>query len=532
MADDGIAEPAATRTLPPGALDIEGVAAIGIDRWRRGYLWPVSDHEFDELADTVLHAYLDAVAGLSGREQDVLKADVGLAAFLLQHLHLSIAAARLRHVSSGLPRGSHVDAHLTPDWAALGKSFTYVANGPSRFVLNARALAKSWVLNDAVPLTSRIAACFGHAKVWALGSRSPLRAAYLAQHVKSCRFLSLEDFRPAAAAPLDGSLERAVRDTVQKICALASRIHPAPFEIEPIADAWIRRLNDLNALSAAVDQIGWLPEKLLLTNSGLPVYRAVALAMRRRGVEIVGFRHGNDMGAQPHPADDIVELIPVDRFVVPSHACLRWRQAAYARSRLSQIQPVQFERVADPLYEQWADVGRNTPLPQAIKSVMIVGYPPNWIRYPGLAGHWALTQLDLEISLIETLSTAGFKVLYKAHPEWEDKLKRIFANINCEFIGGHLEECWHHADAFVFPRTTSTSFGFALCTNRPIVLLNTEGQNWVDEAYVLLARRCQIVPATIDGRLRVRFDEHALVAALKRQVGEPDHTYVDTAMCA
>jgi len=514
------------------ALDIDGVAALGLENWRRGYEWPVSDDEFDELARTATDAFLDAVESLSGREQDLVKADIGLTAFLLQHLHLSVAAARLRHGPSGLPCGSHVAAHLTPDWPAFGKSLAAAPQGIFGFGLKARALAKAWLLNDSAPLPARLAACCGRARTWALGSRLPLRAAYLAEPAEACRFVTLEDFRPAAAAPLSGALQRALRGAVQKICGPASRMLPAPIDIEPIVSAWTSRLNDLNALSAAVDRIGRLPEKLLLTNSGLPVYRALAMAMGRRGVEVIGFHHGNDMGGQYYPAGDLVELLPVDRFVVPSDACLRWRQAAYARSRLSRIQPVQFERVADPSYGQWADAGRKAALPRSVKSVMIMGYPPNWIRYPDLAGHWSLAQLDLEISLIETLAAAGFTVLYKAHPEWEAQLKRLFANVNCEFVGGHVEDCWQRADAFVFPRTTSTSFGFALCTNRPIVLLDMPGQEWVEEAYALLARRCRMVPATVDKGVHIRFDKQALVAALKQPVVAADRSYVNQAMRA
>ena len=124
-------------------------------------------------------------------------------------------------------------------------------------------------------------------------------------------------------------------------------------DTEGAAAAWLRRLGDLAALMAAVDRIGRYPRGLLLTNLGQPAYRAVALALRRHGVEVVGFHHGNDMGAQPFLGGDIVDLLAVDRFVVPSEACLRWRREAYSRGRLAALQPVRFERVKLPLYDEW-----------------------------------------------------------------------------------------------------------------------------------------------------------------------------------
>ena len=514
------------------ALDIDGVAAIGLQNWRANYAWPISDAEFNQLAEAVWGAFLDGVAELTGCEQDAFKADIVLPNFLLQHLHLSAAAARLRQPSSGVPYGRHVSAHLTPDWAALGEAFAPPSRAPSRLGLGARAFAKNWILNASAALPLRLAACLGRADIWALGSRSPLRAAYQAQGGTACRFLTLEDLPPAVPVAMNAGLERAVRGCVEKMNAAAHRLLAITFDTEGAVGAWIQRLNDLGALMRGIDRIGVLPRQLLLSNLGQPAYRAVALAMHRRGAEIVGFHHGTNMGGQPFPTGNIVDLLAVDCFVVPSNACLRWRRDDYARSRVSQLHPARFERIAQPQYRKWLGDGQRAPLPRQIQSVMIVGFPPNWIRYPHLAGHWALTQLDVEIALIETLRAAGFTVLYKAHPEWESQLKHLFPGLGCGFVGGHLETVWQRADAFVFPRISSSSFGFAVCTNRPIVLLDVDRQDWVEDAYALLARRCRMVPASVDEELRIRFDEKTLIETLRAPVAAPDESYVTEAMCS
>ncbi len=505
---------------------------MGIDKWRVDYAWPVTDAEFDRLAEAVWDAFLDGVAALSGREQDAFKADIGLPGFLLQHLHLTAAAARLQQSSSAVPYGRQIAAHLSPDWNALGAAFAALPHARSRLGHAARALGKNWILNATAALPLRLAACLGRADTWALGSRSALRAAYQAQADSACRFLTLDDLPPAAPAVLGAGLEHAVRGSLEKMNAAAQRLLAISFDTEGAADAWLRRLNDVAALMGAVDRIGSLPRRLLLTNLGQPLYRAAALAMRRHGVEIVGFHHGNDVGAQPFPAGDIVDLLAVDRFVVPSNACLRWRRDAYSRGRLPQIQSVRFERVLLPLYGELLNDGRRAPLPQKIATVMIVGYPPNWIRYPHLAAHWSLTQLDVEVALIETLGRAGFRVLYKAHPEYERETRELFKDLACTFVGGHLETCWQMADAFVFPRISSTSFGFALCTNRQIVLLDVASQNWREDAHALLARRCRMVPAGVDDDLRIRFDEKALIDALRAPVSTPEESFVAEAMCS
>ena len=119
--------------------------------------------------------FFDGVAALSGREQDAFKADIGLPNFLIQHLHLSAAAVRLQHASSGVPHGRQIAAHLTPDWNALGAAFAAPPRAPSRLGHAARSLGKNWILNAPAALPSRLAACLGRAD--SLGARQPLSLA-------------------------------------------------------------------------------------------------------------------------------------------------------------------------------------------------------------------------------------------------------------------------------------------------------------------------------------------------------------------
>jgi hypothetical protein len=525
------ARASANREAAP-ALDIVGVAAMGIDFWRETYAWPISDAKFDRLADAVWDAFFDGVATLSGREQDVFKADVRLPGFLIQHIHLSAAAACLQHSSTRVPHGRQIAAHLAPDWNTVGAAFATLSTTTPRLYRAARSFGKNWILNSPSSLPSRFSACFGRADTWALGSRSPLRAAYQARAGTACWYLAPDDLPTAVGSPTAANLQRTVWSSLEKMNAAAQRLLDISLDMQRAASAWLRRLNDLGTLMATVDNLRKFPRHLLLTNLGQPTNRAIALAMRWHGVEVIGFHHGNDMGAQPFPSGDIVDLMVVDRFIVPSDACLRWRRESYARGRLGAVQPVRFERLSLPLYGEWLKTGDSAELPRRVETVMVVGYPPNWIRYPHMAAHWSLAQLDVEIALIKTLSCSGFKVLYKAHPEFEQETRGLFKDVACTVVGGHLESRWQMTDAFVFPRISSTSFGFALCTNRPVVLLDIESQNWLEEARELLASRCRMIPTRVEEGVRLRFDKNALITAMREAVSEPNQTFVKQAMCA
>ena len=514
------------------ALDIEGVAKLGLGVWRDAYSWPVSDGEYDAMSRVVWEALLDVSETLSERNQDLILGDIGFPGFLLQHMHINAVRNRLAREGMEPARGNVVEPYLNPDWDTLAQPSALGSGLSSRSRGVLRGAAKSWILNDDLRLAERAAVAFGKAAVWALGSRTPLRAQYLAQHKVACRFIDAALFSALPAVDLGSELEAALVQLTTLITRRAGEILGADLDQECVLATWRKRLCHLTGYAENAGALEVPPETLLLTDLGLPLQRTIARALRRRGTRVVGFHHGNEMGAQPYPVSDIVDLLPVDVFVTPGRACRDWRSKQYEDGLLAGRHSVKFEHIDPTLYKTWLDNGAKAPLPAEICNVMIVGFPPNWIRYPHLPGHWSLSQLDVETRLAESMSKAGYNVLYKAHPEWEPQLREVMADVPCTFVGGLIEDCWPQADAFVYPRMSTTSFGFAISTNRPVILLDIAGQVWIPEARDMLARRCRMVPAKMEAGVRISFDEAALLAALERCPEVPDQTFVREAMCA
>ena len=519
--------PAATYS----ALDIEGVAEIGIDAWRTHYAWPVSDEDYESLCRGIWNEWLEAASKLDGASADLLLSDAGLPAFLLQHLHISGAHHRLSQAGAAPSHGSVIEPYLNPDWNALSQDASLGLRRKSLLEESLRNAARSWFLNGHAALPQRIATAAGQGETWALGSRTPLRAAYLERNHMACRFVSHGLFLANDGGDRTAPLRDVAKQLTERFKSVSRETLGVDFDVDAVRKTWLARLGVLARLAQGTARLSRLPKRLLLTDLGQPANRIIARTLSRKGATVVGFHHGNDMGTKPYPTSDVIDLLPVDRFVVPSEASLTWKRAQYLNGWISDLHEVEFERVDPSQYRDWLAAARGVPLPAHIETVMIVGFPPNWIRYPHLAGHWGLTQFDVECRLIEVLDNAGYKVLYKAHPEWEPQLKAIMAGLPCQFVGGRFEDTWTMADAFVFPRTSSTSFGFALCTNRPIALLDPKGQNWVREGYRMLATRCRMVPAKIQKGVRIEFDKEDLLAKLRQPVTEPDQTFVLEAMC-
>ena len=135
-------------------------------------------------------------------------------------------------------------------------------------------------------------------------------------------------------------------------------------------------------------------------------------------------------------------------------------------------------------------------------------------RKPLLSGA-PLVRLDLELCLIDFLKGAGYEVLYKAHPDRLPEIDGIFEG-RAKVIKGYFQNCLNKADIFLFRDIRTSSFLYALCSNKRIVVLDLAFKltNPFPQAMELLKKRIEIVKTTTDKRNRIIFDEAELLTAL------------------
>jgi hypothetical protein len=69
----------------------------------------------------------------------------------------------------------------------------------------------------------------------------------------------------------------------------------------------------------------------------------------------------------------------------------------------------------------------------------------------------------------------------------------------------------------LFTTPYSTTFGFSLLTNKPIVYINVKGYTWYPRAFELVKKRCSVVEAeSVDGRNV--FEEQEVLNAIEESV--------------
>tara|TARA_B100000959_G_C14585097_1_gene461588 strand:- start:137 stop:622 length:486 start_codon:yes stop_codon:yes gene_type:complete len=156
---------------------------------------------------------------------------------------------------------------------------------------------------------------------------------------------------------------------------------------------------------------------------------------------------------------------------------------------------------------------------------MIIGFPMNNMRYVGEdRGMYFYYKIFLEIDLINYVKSLGYKVLYKIHPDRIPGTIDIIQSLGVEIIKDNFEKVWKRADIFIFAQTSTTTFGYALTTNRKIILLNSEKAYWNKKNYLDLKKRCSIID--IQFKNRFFFPKEQLKEELRAVKSEIDHSYV------
>lgn len=122
--------------------------------------------------------------------------------------------------------------------------------------------------------------------------------------------------------------------------------------------------------------------------------------------------------------------------------------------------------------------------------------------------------LDWQVRLVTMLQALPVELRCRPHPEGLLKGRPHPLRALLPLCAEPFETYIAETDVFVFDYAQSTTFPIALCTDRPVVLIDFGLPVYDEEMWALLERRCRIVPARFDVRNRPQVDAEALVEAV------------------
>lgn len=526
-----------TSSLIP--LDIYSVKQVGPERWFRDFYWPITEVESRDLWNFLHEAYRCAVAGLEDRRE----ADVMLGAYKLtvdtwMILQSAVNLARIRRTGR--------EPLYQPDTPYLGLLDDSGRGAPRldpfrrfRKVSLARRLGAvvrtraddlfhgRWpTLDESRRLAESSVATWGYADQSELLYSQQVGARPVLLHPALWKPRSTMENGIQAAryhSVVEDFVDRAQRIAEEHRVALSARVLKL---LREQARRWV--------LAAAIASEGLTSKmtppragstSVLMTGLGGMLTKSFAIAARRKGYRVVGFPHGHNYGQDVEAANVYNEMGIVDEYVAPTEA------SANLFSRLVRTFPfpgstdVDVGVVQRPTEREIWAAHRQSPRPPRIDSVMFVAPPLTYQRYPGVYAYWPY-QVELLMRVARRARKVGCRTILKRHPDRLSESEGVYDAFFDRLITAPFESVFHQADAFFFPNLLSTTFPFALTTNRPVIIPDRLLDGVWPDLREALGARCRSVPSWFASDGRLELDEMALEEAFSRAPKEPDYRFV------
>jgi hypothetical protein len=507
-------------------VDVFGVKRIGIDKWQKNFFWPVSDAQYFALCDQVDDVFREILEKSTVPTQDILISCSGLMHEYASFLHAMLVIKRLKTRELEIVYDDRSEFYWGLLNAQLPEHRIIIPSARDILKNRIKQTIKFFVLNCFFP--NNVLSTFKSKElIVSLGTYSDLKRSYCKSHSLLVSHESDIDYLPGMAR-MDArsvfvpELEKAM-ECIWEGLYLIGRGWAIDFDdfsmeyMKMIGKAEIYRLYKIyqGILGLSYRKV----DMLLVSEVAKPVHKVVSFALKRKfGTRIVGFEHGNTFGNLLSRYLSINELAHCDEYVVSTSSSIANFKASQSISKFPFGVSTSISAENINYYQNlWKKNGLSRQ-PERISRIMLIGFPMNQSRYTEVPGHFSLVHLDLELRIARFLKSRGYSVTYKVHPDRLEEAQGLFEGIVDEIEPKPFEKVYQECDAYVFGHSDSSTFGIALCTNRPIISIEIEGKKWNPRPYELIARRCRLVPAHIDSRNRVIYDESQLVKHIEEKV--------------
>lgn len=260
---------------------------------------------------------------------------------------------------------------------------------------------------------------------------------------------------------------------------------------------------------------------VLLTSLGIISTRVVAIAALRCGQKVIGAIHGNNVGMVLTRTIALIDFPIVNIYLVPTNGSATVYKQLKNNTPYVNKTDIQIVSTNTDKYRMLYLQNMKMNLPATIRSVMLVEYPLTETRYDDVLAYWPY-QLELMIRIGKILQKHKLKAIMKLHPDRMKESKGLYNSSFDEIITERFESIADRADAYILTNIGTTTFGFMVTTNRPIILFSSILSNVPEKILELLCKRCRIIPSIINDESKLVFGEDALYEALNMKNIQPN----------
>jgi hypothetical protein len=496
------------------------------------YFWPVSEHEFEDFSKFMHVEYIN----ITKKENNSELSDIAIVEFsfvkqLLQILHYNYVKKYAEINNLELVFGTDAEQLFNPNWINIGLYYSSLKPQHNKLLRLMRRVVRNIVFNKHLPLFRIIYSLLFGSNSTSVGSNDQIKREFIKKNKVFYDHVDWPDLLDKNTDILDSHnefktvfLNKIIKPYLKKLME-SSSLFVKDVDFEKITEAWSTRALEAYLLYTRFKSFSKSSE-LLITEISKPIGKLITVSYQSRGCKVYCFHHGNDVVATIQNQTFSMNVSQCNKFVIPTSGIVSRYKKHY--SNVNRISPscTEFLSVnSRKMYDLYLK-NLNNSINKHVETVMLIGYPFNANRYVGGRGLFFYQQVDLEYRLISLLKSENKRVIYKAHPERLKEIEGVFDAVVDEIIVEPFEGVWNKADLLLFTYSSTTTFGYALTTNIPIILLDSEHEMRDKDDMLLLDKRVSRVFANISHNTRISFDKESLVDAMTRSTEDISFDYV------
>jgi len=519
------------RILP----DISAVKKAGIDHYKNNYFWPVPEDEYHEFIEFMYSTYVKLISELDDKVYDIALVEY---TFIVSELtgifHYNYVKSYAKMEGLSIDPATESYSYLYPDWKSIGLYYSKLSFPYGGIMRVVRRLVKNIFFNKHLSVFKIFSKLISKSNTIGIGSNDAIKKSYIEKEGIFCDHRDWIDLI-SVNKPSSKSNRLCDRLTNEAIIPFLNSLKDKEtlftkdLDFSKISTSWKQRISDASTIYTDLfynDNIKF--ERLLVTEVVKPYNKLISVALQRKGIDVYCFDHGNDSSVTNYEIGNQNERAHCKKFIVPTLGVKRKYEEIYSNNILERRTEIKYISAGQSKYIDLLKSNSKIKKTSNLNKIMIIGTPSNANRYYYEKGWFFYFKIDLELKIIDALHDRGYYVIYKAHPGTLTETKGLFEGYVDEYITDPYEKVWHVADSFVFTDTSSSTFGYALTTNRHVVLLDNIDNIHHETTWELLKKRINIVPSHIDHNMHIRFSENDFYKSLENKGETYDNTFLET----
>jgi hypothetical protein len=520
------------RILP----DISAVKEAGIDYYRDNYFWPVSEDDYHNFIEFMFDTYVDLISKLDNdRVYDIALVEY---TFIVSQLtgvfHYNYVKSYAKIEGCGIANSVESYPYLHPNWEEIGLYYSKISFPHGVIMRFIRRIIKNIFFNRHLSIFKVISKLILKSNTLGIGSYDAIKKSYIEKEKIFCDhrdwidFISLDKQSHKSNELCNELIDEVITpflNTLEKNGDLFTK----NLDFLKILDSWRRRISDAAVIYTNLVYSNDIKfERFLVTEAVKPYSKLISVALQRKGVDVYCFDHGNDSSVTHYKIGNQNERAHCKKNVVPTIGVKSQYENIYSDGILEERTKTQYISIGTSKYIDLLERNSKEESSLNLKKIMVIGTPPNVNRYFYEKGWFFYFKVDLELRIINILRSCGYYIIYKAHPDRLKEAKGLFENHVDKYITDPYEQVWQLADSFVFTDTASSTFGYALTTNRHIVLLDNIENIHSKKTWELLKKRVNVIPTYIDNKMHIVFNKYDFCKSFKETHLFYDNTFVET----